>query len=156
MASNQGKAFEQKFKEDIKKTIPGVTIDRIYDTMGNYKTSNVCDFIAYKYPNIFYVECKSCIGNTFNLNKLTQYDKLKDKVGIKGVRAGVVLWFREHMQVWYVPINTITQLKKDGKKSVHVFDTVDQGYRVIKIPSVEKRVFLDSDYSCLMDLVEGD
>ena len=56
--SNLGKQFELKFKEDFLK-IPESTIDRIYDVTTGYKSiSNVCDFICYKYPNIFYIECQ--------------------------------------------------------------------------------------------------
>jgi len=55
-----------------------------------------------------------------------------------------------------VPISTITKLKEDGKKSVNVKMLDDNSYNIIEIPSVKKRVFLDSDYSCLMNLKEGD
>lgn len=67
-------------------------IDRLYDQMSGFvSVSNISDFIAFKKPNIFYLEAKSTEGNTFPLSRLTQYDKLKVKVGIDGVRAGVVL-----------------------------------------------------------------
>lgn len=157
MANNKGKQFEVKFKEDFKRSFPNSTIDRIYDTTNGYKTiSNISDFIGYNYPNIYYLECKSHQGNTFPLTNLTQYDKLKAKVGIKGVRAGVVLWFIDHDKVCYVPISTITQLKKDDKKSVNVKMLEDKSYNIYEIPSVKKRVFLDSDYSILADLKEGE
>ena len=157
MANNKGKQFEVKFKEDFKRSFPNSTIDRIYDTTNGYKTiSNISDFIGYNYPNIYYLECKSHQGNTFPLTNLTQYDKLKAKVGIKGVRAGVVLWFIDHDKVCYVPISTITQLKKDDKKSVNVKMLEDKSYNIYEIPSVNKRVFLDSDYSILADLKEGE
>ena len=92
MAKNKGKAFEEIFKKNFKESFPDGTIDRIYDTTNGYKTiSNISDFIGYNEPNIFYLECKSHLGNTFPLANLTQYDKLKEKVGIPGVRAGVVL-----------------------------------------------------------------
>jgi hypothetical protein len=32
----------------------------------------------------------------------------------------------------------------------------DDTYRIIKIPTVKKRVFLDGDYSVLMNLNEGE
>ena len=100
MANNRGKQFEQKFFRDFKTSFPGGTIDRIYDTTNGYKTiSNISDFIGYVYPNILYLECKSHQGNTFPLINLTQYEKLKSKVGIKGVRAGVILWFIDHDRV---------------------------------------------------------
>ncbi|WP_300924673.1 hypothetical protein [uncultured Clostridium sp.] len=91
MPENLGKKFEQVFKKDFSK-IPGSSIDRIYDPgFGMRGVSNICDFIAYIYPTIFYMECKSIKGNTFPLTNLKQYDKLNKKVGIKGVRAGVIL-----------------------------------------------------------------
>ena len=157
MANNRGKQFEQKFFQDFKTSFPGGTIDRIYDTTNGYKTiSNISDFIGYVYPNILYLECKSHQGNTFPLINLTQYEKLKSKVGIKGVRAGVILWFIDHARVCYVPISTITQLKKDEKKSVNVKMLDDQSYNIIEIPSVKKRVFLDSDYTVLANLKDGE
>lgn len=155
MATNAGKQFENKFKQDFKKSTGG-EIDRIYDTMGNYKTSNICDFIAYKMPNIFYLECKSCLGGNFNFCKLSQYEKLKAKVGIPGVRSGVVLWFREYSKIFYIPTKTITKMKEDGKKSIQVFKSIEEGYRIITIPTIEKRVFLEGDYSCLLNLEDGD
>ena len=91
MPSNYGKAFERKLKEDFLK-LENSTIDRLYDSMSGYKTiSNISDFIGFRAPNIFYIEAKSIRGNTFPLSNLSQYDKLKAKVGIPGVRAGVVI-----------------------------------------------------------------
>lgn len=151
--SNLGKQFELKFKEGFSK-IPESTIDRIYDVTTGYKSiSNVCDFICYKYPNIFYIECKSHKGASFPFINLTQYSKLKDKVGIKGVRAGVILWLYEKDLVLYVPISTISQMMADGKKSVGIRD-LDK-YNIIKIPSIKKRVFMESDYSILLNMPEG-
>ena len=124
-----------------------------------YKSiSNISDYIGYVYPSIFYIECKSHEGNTFPLVKLTQYDKLIQKVGIKGVRVGMVLWMIEQDKVIYVPIKTIQKMKEDGKKSVHIIKDLypDSPYRIIEIPSVKKRVFLDSDYTVLTQLEEGD
>jgi len=157
MATNKGKAFEVKFKQDWLRTVPNSTIDRLYDTTNGYKSvSNISDFIGYSYPNIFYLECKSHQGNTFPLANLTQYDKLTGKVGIPGVRAGMILWFIDHDRVCYVPISTITQLKNDEKKSVNVKMLDDLSYNIIEIPSIKKRVFLDSNYSCLMNLKDGE
>lgn len=151
--SNLGKQFELKFKEDFSK-IPESTIDRIYDVTTGYKSiSNVCDFICYKFPNIFYIECKSHKGASFPFVNLSQYNKLKDKVGIKGIRAGVILWLYEKDLVLYVPISTISQMMTDGKKSVGIRD-LDK-YNIVKIPSIKKRVFMDSDYSILLNMPDG-
>lgn len=157
MTVSRGKQFEAKLKSDFINTVPDSSIDRIYDSVSGFKSiSNICDFIAYKYPNIFYIEVKSHKGNTFPIANLTQYSKLKEKAGITGLRAGVVIWFIDHGKVVYVPVRTITAMIHDGKKSVNIKDLGSEKYRLIEIPSVKKRVFLDSDYSVLTDLKEGD
>lgn len=155
-AVNYGKKFETKFKLDFLK-IKDATIDRLYDQVSEYKNlSNICDFIGYKEPNIYYLECKSHKGNTFPFQALRQYDALLSKVGVPGVRTGVVIWFIDHDRVIYVPIKTIEQMKKDNKKSVNITTIEKDGYRFIEIPSIKKRVFLDSDYSVLLSLNDED
>lgn len=153
---SRGKQFEDKFKADFLK-LEGVSLDRLFDPVGGYVgIKNICDFIAYKYPNIFYIECKSCNDNTWNFANYSQYEKQLSKVGIKGVRVGVVLWMIKHDTVVYLPTKTIQQMKADNKKSFNIKDLQKDTYRIITIPSIKKRVFLDSDYSVLFDLQEGD
>lgn len=155
MSTNYGKAFEQKFKADFLKTVPNSTIDRLYDTMSGYKAiSQISDFIGFSKPNIFYLECKSHKGASIPFDNITQYSKLLKKVGIPGVRCGVILWLIEKDKVYYIPVSTIKQMKKDGKKSVGI-SAVDN-YNIIEIPSVKKRVFMDSDYSVLLSLKDGE
>lgn len=154
MARDRGKAFEAKFKEDFQK-LADSSIDRLYDVMSGYKAiKQVSDFIGYLYPNIFYIECKSHKGASIPITNITQYESLKTKVGIKGVRSGVVLWLYEKDRVFYIPTKTITKLIEDGEKSIGLRH-LDK-YRIIEIPSVKKRVFMNSDYSVLTNLGEGD
>ena len=146
---NYGKQFEKKFASDVIK-VPGVSVDRILDVTYGYKSiSNVSDFIVYKYPEIFYMEIKSIHGNTFPLTNLTQYEKLLRKKGIKGVNAGVTIWFIDHQRVVYVPITTFERLKDEGAKSLNIRTLDLSEYGVIEVPSIKKRVFLDSDYSVI-------
>lgn len=153
---NYGKQFEQKFKDDFLKTVGNSTIDRLYDSMSGYLAiSNISDFIGYSYPNIFYLECKSHKGASIPFENITQYEKLTQKVGIPGVRCGVILWLYEKDKVYYIPIKTIMKMKQDGKKSVGI-KAMDEGYRIIEVPSKKLRIFMDSDYSCLMNLADGD
>ena len=153
--TSKGKSFEEKFKEDWKKSFPDGTLDRLYDSMTGYRSiSNVSDFICYNYPNIYYIECKSHKGASLPFTNIAQYDKMNQKQGICGVRAGIVLWLYEKDIVMYIPVSTITQMKKDGKKSVGI-KSIDEGYNIIEIPSKKKRVYMDSDYSCLKNLEEG-
>lgn len=157
MADKRGKQFELKLKEDFARSLPNSTIDRIYDTVnGLYGVSNISDFIGFKQPNIFYLEAKTIKGKTFPFSNLTQYEKLCKKVGIPGVRAGAVIWYYDIDRVIYVPIKTVTAIKKSGKKSLNI-ETIDRTkFRIIDIPSIKKRVFMDSDYSVLMNLEDGD
>lgn len=155
MGKNYGKEFETKLKQDFIKTIPNSTIDRIYDSVsGLYGVSNICDFIGFCKPLIFYIECKTHAGASIPLCNITQYDKLKNKVDIPGVRAGVILWLYEKDVVMYIPIKTITQLKNEGQKSVGIRHL--DNYNVKILPSIKKRVFMDTDYSVLCDLKEGE
>lgn len=157
MTKTKGKKFEDRLKEDWLASVPGSTIDRLYDSVSGYKAiSNISDFIAYKKPLIFYLEAKSHKGNTFPFTNLTQYDKLVAKVGIEGVRAGVVLWMYEHDRIIYVPISTVTKMKQEGKKSINITKIDNEGYRFIEIPSKKLRVFMKSNYSVLLNTEEGD
>lgn len=156
MTVNRGKAFELRFKEDFLESIPNSIIDRLYDSMSGYKAvSNISDFIAYKYPIIFYIEIKSHGGASIPFTEIPQYEKLTTKIGIKGVRTGVVLWLTEKDRIFYIPISTIKQLKAEGKKSVGI-KAFDEGYNIYEIPVVKKRVFLKADYSILMTLKDGE
>ena len=45
---------------------------------------------------------------------------------------------------------------KDGKKSIGITMLTDKSYNIIEIPSETKRVYLDSDYTVLMNLKDED
>ena len=154
---NLGKKFEQKFSEDWQKTFPDGDILRLYDTTSGYSAITFpSDFDCYNYPYKFYIECKSVQGNTFSITKLSQYEKLLQHSGKKGVRAGVVIWFYDHQKVVYVPIRQIEKMKNDDKKSVNIKMLEEKEYKIIEIPGELKRTFIDSDYTILMSLEEGD
>ena len=152
MALNKGKAWEAVFKQDWKKSFPMGDINRLYDTQGGQLgISNISDFIGYSYPFIYYLECKSHKGGTWNFNNLTQYEKLCSKIGIKGVMAGVILWMIEKDLIVYLPITTIKKMKEDGLKSFSVKNYLQnqKEYDIITIPAKKKRVFMQGDYRVL-------
>lgn len=149
---NKGKKFETKFKEDRKKTVPDSSIDRLFDGTAGFKNiSNISDFICYKYPNIYYIECKTTKDVSFPLNHLTQYEKLTEKIGIKGVKIGVLIWYYNYDHVVFIPITTIKEIKETGKKSININKLLVSDYEFIEIPSIKKRTFMDSDYSYLIN-----
>ncbi len=156
MAISRGKQFESKLRNDFQK-VSGSFIYRLPDQVSGYKTTsaNVSDFICYVMPNIFLIEAKTISGNTFPISNLSQFEKLRSYKDIPGLRKGVIIWFTEKDRVIYVPIQTIEKMKQDGKKSVNIRTIDDDGYEYVNIPSVKKRVFLDSDYSVLCNLPEN-
>ena len=149
MAINRGKQFEDKFREDVKKSIRDASIDRLPDQMSGWKGStNICDFVVYKKPYIAYIECKVVEkGNTFNLKRLSQLNKLAEKRGIPGVILGVVIWFVEKEKVVFVPYFTFEKLIHDDKKSFHINMIGSTEYNNLDVRSIKRRIFLDSDYS---------
>ena len=157
MAKNKGKQFEKVFESDFKGTV-GKCIDRLIDVQGGYLgIRNICDYVGYKKPSIFYLECKCHEGNTFPLSNFTQYDKLVVKVGEPGVRAGVVLWMIDHDKVLYLPVSFFTYLKENNYKSFNIKMLRDDNLKqmFVEIPSSKKRVFMESDYSILTTLEDG-
>ena len=151
MATSKGKKFEECVENSFNKTFPkeNRTIDRIYDTQGYHiGIRNISDFIGYVFPYHYYLEAKSLHGNTFNLKKLTQYDKLVEKIGTKGVVTGVVIWFIDHKKVVFVDIEKVKELKEQGKKSINITIPSDIS---IEFNTTIKRVYPDIDFSKLYE-----
>lgn len=102
------------------------------------------------------LECKSIKGNTFPLTNLKQYNILSKIKPIHNLRRGVIIWFYSHNKVIYVPIQEITKMLKDNKKSVNIKMLNENVYKIIDIPSKLIRTFMQSDYSILKTLKDGD
>lgn len=154
MSANIGKNFEERFKLDWEKCFPDSFILRLPDQMSGYKSSsNLCDFICFNKNILYLIECKAHKGASLPFTNITQYDKIKMKVGIPGIRAGVVLWLYEKDKVFYIPISTIMKMKEDGEKSVGLRSL--SKYDIIEIPSKKLRTYMESNYSILSKLEEG-
>ena len=154
MATNYGKKFEKVFEQDWRKTFPCSFIFRLPDQQSGYygTSSNPCDYICFVNNKLYLLELKSHLGNTFPLSNLRQYDKLSPYVGIDGVKIGVIIWFRDKDKVVYCPMETVTKLKLDDKKSINIKYLDTKEYNIIEIPSSKKRVFMESNYTILGDL----
>ena len=113
MAVNRGKDFEDVIKNSFLK-LDNVSIDRLHDQTNGYKgSSNISDFIVYKYPHQYYFECKCCYGNTLNFHNITDNQRkgLLEKSNIDGVIAGIIVWFIDHDTTYFMPIQIIEKLK---------------------------------------------
>ena len=71
MTVNRGKSFENELRQQFKKFLD-ISVDRIHDqTTGFRGSSNICDIIAYRYPNEFYFECKTVHGNVLPFSNIS-------------------------------------------------------------------------------------
>lgn len=156
MALNRGKQFEKLFMEQWKQSFPNSFIYRLKDDTSGYAltAANPCDFICFYKERLYLIETKTIQGNTFPFSNLSQYDKLLSYSSIDGLVAGVIVWYTERDKVFFVPIQTIKKMKEDGLKSVNVKTALDS-YYVLDIPSVKKRVFMNSDYTILTSVLDN-
>lgn len=151
--ASRGKKFEDRFKSDWVESVPDSVCYRLYDTMSGYMGQrNVGDFICYKYPLMFIIDCKSIQGNTLPFSDLRQYDQMLEYKNIKGVRVGFVVWFVDHDKVLWIPVQTMEKIQKEGLKSYNIRKMLDNdNYPVLEIPSYKLRTFMKSNYSELIN-----
>lgn len=155
MGNNQGKAFEEKFRECWKKSLPEDDnfIYRLPDQVSGFlnTSQNPCDFICFTNNRLFLIECKSHDGASIPFTSIPQYERLLNHKNKKNVFPGIVIWFKEKDKVLWVPIETAEKIYNDGNKSIQLKMFVNKLYNIIEVPSVKKRVFMDSDYSIFRD-----
>jgi len=159
LANNRGKEFENQIKTQLS-IIPDVSLDRVRDsTVGYLGNVNICDFICYKYPYEFYIECKAIHGNTLNFKghiREKQWEGLLEKSKIKGVFAGILCWFIKAEKTVYIPIEFLENEKQAGKKSINqkYIDTfIQMGEdlsdtdKIIELKGKKKRIFYKYDFN---------
>ena len=168
MAVNRGKQFEEVVRQAFE-AVEGVSVDRLHDqTTGYIGSSNICDFIVYKKPYEYYIECKSVHGNTLSIHSVpkpnkhgvlhglygsitdTQWEGLLAKTKIKGVVAGILCWWVDTDVTKFLPIQELAEMRSWGMKSVHY--NMMAGY---KVEGQKKRVFYDYDMLKLLKRLES-
>ena len=150
MGTNRGKQFEAIIKSVASKS-PDVSIDRLIDpTMGYVGIANICDFILYKYPYEYYLECKAITKNTLNYKghiSQTQWDGLLEKSKIPGVMAGILVWFIDWDKTLFIPIQYLEESRLKGDKS---FNIKSSDIKHFVLMGKKKRVFFDYDFKSFM------
>lgn len=129
MPISSGKRFENDFKKACKK-YKEYSVTRLYDNVGGYAgIKNICDYVFYAYPNIYYLELKSTKGNTLNWANITehQWNGLMEEAGKEGVISGILVQYTDHDEHYFVDIRTCSMLKIKGKKSIHIKDAKKYG-----------------------------
>lgn len=145
MAVNRGKQFENVIRKSFER-VEGVSIDRLNDNTAGFKgVAGICDFIVYKEPYEYYIECKSVHGNTLPFRNITdtQWKGLMEKSQIEGVFAGIICWFADKNDTRFFPIQYLQKYRQLGCKSVAAFDESDDAVHPIQIKGKKKRVFYE-------------
>jgi hypothetical protein len=158
-SANKGKSWEEHFRQDWRKCFPNTFIFRLKDQMTGYKetSGNPCDFLCFPGNNqLFMVECKEHKGASIPFTAIPQYERLLEYKNLPGVYPGVLLWLSEKDKVMWISILEMEKMVKDGKKSIGLKMLQEKSYNIIEIPSVKKRVYLDSDYTILTSLHDGE
>lgn len=143
MAKNRGKDFEGYIEEALERMPRDIVgYQRLYDVFFGYKgISNPCDFIVFKYPNEFYLECKSTNLNTLNFHEIPQYERLIDVNVVNGRLCGVFIWYVKHKKTFWVSIEKLKELKENGAKSVHINDLLGKKDKnVYELEATYKRI----------------
>ena len=162
MAVNRGKDFEKVIQKCIER-VKGVSIDRLHDqTNGFAGSKNPCDFIVYKKPYLYYIECKTVHGNTLSIHSndekhkygnITNYqwEELLKKSKIDGVIAGIICWWVDKDITRFIPIQALECLRTLwDEKSVRfdtevVYDGLSDTYTLPIIEGDKLRVYYDYD-----------
>jgi len=147
MAINRGKDFEWIIRESFEK-VPNTSVDRLHDqTNGFAGSANICDFIVYHEPLIYYIECKSVHGNTLPFSNITknQWQGLLKKSQIKGVIAGVMCWWIDRDVTMFISAEELEMCKQTGYKSIRFDHEPFTVNGFIEIKGTKKRVFFDYD-----------
>lgn len=150
---NRGKDFEELFRKQM--VTAGFDVNRVADNTAGYMGGrNICDFITYVYPNIYYMEMKTVKGSVLPFSNITQnqWAGLQEKEKIEGAGAGIIVWFIEHDKTFFVSADCMQRIKNEGMfKSLHIRDLrlkseeFDKGryHTCFEITGTKKRVFFE-------------
>lgn len=157
MAVSRGKDFEAIVKRDFAKC-KNFNILRLYDTTSGYaKICTPCDFIGYRFPIQYYIECKSIQGNTIRYVDIRQFNDLVATIPYKGIEAGIVIWFISHQKTFWVSAKYMQQHYSFGEKSININNliSINDSDEVIEIPCEIKRVYGNYDFEYLLNKMEA-
>lgn len=151
MPENLGKCWEDMVEDWLKAN--DICYDRIPDQMSGRKGStNVCDYDAYIFPHLYYIECKECASPNFNmLQNISEYQWLNmlKKDSVPGVRAGYAIWMSAAQRAFWVSPMLLNLYYTFGRKSITVRDLEIIGIE-LTLSMKRTRWYLDS----FLDVVE--
>ena len=151
------KKAEDKIKQWLDRPELGYSFDRIPDQLGGlYGGRNICDFICFKSPYMFYIESKETQQDRFNFSMIseTQYKGLMAKSRIENCFGLIIALFSERQKAFIFRIQDIDSLQKSGKKSVNVTKRDKWTIPYIEVPTVPSRKALLDYTGDLVSMIE--
>ena len=121
----------------------GVLHERFFDSrsVGGLATSRPADFLAYKKPLLYYLECKDCqASQRLDFNRLTQMKKLyeaAEKYEVKAyfiVRIGAIIMALNALSFMPIVIEAI----RKNKHSFNLIELKKFGYEISQSNFLEK------------------
>ena len=103
-----GKIAENRIRKWLDRPDDGYSFDRIPDQMtGFFNSKNICDFICFKSPNMWYIESKATWEDRFDFVNITDTQRkgLLDKSKIKYVHGVIILLFATYQKAFILDIN---------------------------------------------------
>lgn len=140
MYDNLGKRAEDKIKEWLNHPELGQDFLRLPDQMtGYYGSSNICDFIYFQSPELFYIESKATYHSRFDFSMISeiQYRGLLSKSGISHVHGVIIVLFASVKRAFMIDISVIDMLCKSGKKSINIDKINSWDFKYAEIPTIE-------------------
>lgn len=152
MPVNRGKQFEKLIQTTFENLALQVRCERLHDQVSGFVevSKNPADFIVYKFPFEYYIECKSIHGASIPINNLVQLDRIRERCGVYGVFGKFIIWFVDKQETYWVDHKYLLVQRMLGKKSVNheiLKQAAKEGELVKLIPAQYKRVFGKYDFS---------
>ena len=145
-----GKKGEKKLEEWLTHPEDGFFCYRLKDQMsGLYGSANMCDYIVYKYPHFYPIECKSTWADRFDFSLLseTQHNDMLEASKVEGVIHYVAVLFASHKRAFLINIKDIAFLESQRIKSLNVTKIAKWKIPYIEIRTVPSRKeLLDYDF----------
>lgn len=148
MNDDLGKRAEHKIKEWLDRPDDGYSFDRIPDQMtGMWGSSNICDFVCFKQPSVYYIESKATWKERFDFQNITtiQRNGLIKKSNIVGCYGWVIVLFATQRRAFVFDIRDIQECMDVGKMSVNI-DKIDKWtipYKEIHTVPNTRKLLLD-------------
>ena len=151
MTVNKGKIWEKCVEESWGNSSPDSFILRLPDQQNGYfgTSRNVVDYIAFNSPYLYLIECKAIKGNILPLSNFKQYERMLNYRQAVNIKIKFLVWWQDKGITAWVPLDGVTKLKEENKKSVHIDYVKDRLYNIIEIPNVIKRVYSKYDLTVL-------